>query len=295
MSFLIRLIAVLPGLLFVGCAAAQTKPVAVATTTMIHDLVSQIAGDKLEVRGILAPGTDPHTYKPVPSDARTLATSQIVFRNGLKLEGWMDKLVENAGGQRPIITVSDGVVASDDPNAAGHPDPHIWFSVPYWKIAVDNVVRGLSQLQPANAEFFRQRATDYQRRLDSLHVWAKAEMARIPESNRFLITSHDAFNYFGREYGVTVIGVQGISTETQASSQDVAAIVKFIKERNIPAIFVETSVNPRLIEEISHQSGARIGGTLYGDSAGPIGSGAETYIGMLSANVRTIVAALGGQ
>ncbi len=275
--------------------AATGKPRAVATTTMIYDLVSQVGGDKIEVRGLLSPGADPHTYKPVPGDAIAIAESQIVFRNGLKLEGWMDKLVENAGGQRPIITVSDGMPAVDDPAQAGHPDPHIWFSVPSWKLAVDNVAKALSELVPDSKNLFFARAESYKLRLDSLHLWAKTEMAKIPESRRFLVTSHDAFNYFGKEYGLTVIGVQGISTETQASSQDVAGIVKFIKQNKIPAIFVETSVNPKLIEEISRQSGVKVGGTLYGDSAGPAGSGADTYIGMISSNVRTIVAALGGK
>ncbi len=284
----VALLILLPALLL-----GAGKPLAVATTTMIYDLVVQIGGEKIEARAILSAGSDPHTYKPVPGDAIMIANSQIVFRNGLKLEGWMDKLVENAGGRRPVITVSDGIAALDDPAQAGHPDPHIWFSVPFWKVAADNVTRGLSSLLPSEAKYFENRAAAYKQRLDSLHSWAKGEMARIPESRRYLVTSHDAFNYFGHEYGLTVIGVQGISTETQASSQDVAAIVKFINEKKIPAIFVETSVNPKLIEEISRQSTARIGGTLYGDSTGPAGSGAETFIGMLSANVRTIVAALG--
>lgn len=274
---------------------AAGTPRAVATTTMIYDLVKQIGGDKVEVRGLLAAGADPHTYKPVPGDAMAIAESQIVFRNGLKLEGWMDKLVENAGGQRPIITVSDGMPAVDDPAQAGHPDPHIWFSIPSWKLAVDNVVKALSDLAPESKDLFLARAGYYKKELDSLHSWAKIEMAKIPESRRYLVTSHDAFNYFGKEYGLTVIGVQGISTETQASSQDVAGIVKFIKQHSIPAIFVETSVNPKLIEEISRQSGVKVGGTLYGDSTGPVGSGADTYIGMISSNVRTIVAALGGK
>ncbi len=290
MKILISSLAIVAALL---SSPVQSKPLAVATTTMIHDLVSQIGGDKIDVQGILAPGSDPHTYKPVPGDARLIANAQIVFRNGLKLEGWMDKLVENAGGSRPIATVSDGITALDDPAQAGHPDPHIWFSVPFWKSAADNVTRALAQLLPAEKSYFETRAQNYKRQLDSLHAWARAEMARIPESRRYLVTSHDAFNYFGNEYGVTVIGVQGISTETQASSQDVAAIVKFIKQHQVPAIFIETSVNPKLIEEIARQSGARVGGVLYGDSAGPVGSGAETYIGMLSANVRTIIAALG--
>lgn len=272
---------------------ASNKPKAVATTTMIHDLLFQIGGDKIESRGILAPGADPHTYKPVPGDAIVIAESQIVFRNGLKLEGWMDKLVENAGGTRSIITVSDGITALEDPAQAGHPDPHIWFSVPFWKTAVDNVTRGLADLLPQEKGFFNSRAEVYKKSLDSLHQWAKSEMARIPETHRYLVTSHDAFNYFGKEYNMTVIGVQGISTETQASSQDVAGIVKFIREHKVPAIFVETSVNPKLIQEISRQSGAEVGGTLYGDSAGPAGSGADTYIGMLTHNVNTIVAALG--
>lgn len=282
-------------LAFTQLGTAADTPRAVATTTMIHDLVKQVGGDRVEVRGLLSAGADPHTYKPVPGDAIAIAESQIVFRNGLKLEGWMDKLVENAGGQRPIITVSDGMPAVDDPAQAGHPDPHIWFSVPSWKLAVDNVAKALSELVPDSKDQFLARAETYKLQLDSLHKWAKIEMAKIPESRRYLVTSHDAFNYFGKEYGLTVIGVQGISTETQASSQDVAGIVKFIKQRSIPAIFVETSVNPKLIEEISRQSGVKVGGTLYGDSTGPVGSGADTYIGMISSNVRTIVAALGGK
>ncbi len=275
--------------------ASDDKPVAVATTTMISDLVRQVGADRIEVHGILSPGADPHTYKPVPGDAIAIAQSDIVFRNGLYLEGWMNKLVENAGGERPVITVSEGVEALADPAKSGHPDPHIWFSVPFWKIATDNVAKALAEFDPVGAEVYLANAERYKMSLDSLHAWARTEMEKIPEKHRYLVTSHDAFNYFGHEYNMTVIGVQGISTESQASSQDVAAIIKFIKAKNVPAIFVETSVNPKLIEEISRQSNARIGGTLYGDSTGPAGSGAETYIGMLSANVRTIVKALGGK
>lgn len=191
-----------------------------------------------------------------------------------------------------VVTVSDGIEALDDPQQQGQPDPHIWFSIPLWKAAVTNVSTALTDLLPADSAHFGARANQYQAQLDSLHEWARSELARIPESRRYLITSHDAFNYFGREYNITVIGVQGISTESQASSQEVASIVRFIKKHNIPAIFVETSVNPKLIEEIARQTGVRIGGALYGDSTGGPGSGADTFVGMFRSNVETIVQSL---
>lgn len=265
---------------------------AAATTTMITDLVREIGGEHVEVSGIMKPGGDPHLYQPTPADAQLVARSQIVFVNGLHLEGWIDRLVENAGGERPVVVVSKGIEAQADPFKKGYPDPHIWFNVGHWVTAAENVRDGLIKADPAHQAAYEKEAARYIRELRTLDQWVKAEVNRLPENRRHLITSHDAFNYFGKAYGFQVKGVQGISTESEAGARDVAEIVDHIRRHRIPAIFVETSVNPQLIEQISRETGAKIGGTLYSDSLGPQDSPASTYVGMVKENVRMIVEAL---
>lgn len=279
----------------VGCASANVdngKVDAVATTTMIADLAREVGGERVVVHGIMKPGGDPHLYQPTPADARQVAQSEIVFVNGLHLEGWIDRLIENAGGDRPVVTVSKGIQSQADPLRKGYPDPHIWFNVRYWVTAAENVRDGLIALDPAGKADYLAQGQRYIDQLKALDQWVLAEIGRLPAERRHLITSHDAFNYFGRAYGFQVKGVQGISTESEAGARDVAKIVDHIRQHRIPAIFIETSVNPQLIEQISRETGIKIGGTLFSDSLGPAQGPAGTYVGMVKENVRMIVEAL---
>jgi ABC-type Zn uptake system ZnuABC Zn-binding protein ZnuA len=255
----------------------RDRPTVVATTTMLADLAMTLAGDDFGVTCILGPGADPHLYQPRPADARTIAASDLVVVNGLHLEGWIDDLVRNAGGERPVVVASEGVDAIHMEGLAGGVDPHFWFDVSAWRIAVENVTAALTGL--AGEEETAARIRDRRR----------AHLADLEA-----LTSHDAFNYFGRNYGIDVVGIQGLSTQQEASQRDVANVVELVRRRGAPAVFVETSVNPTLIERVAAETGVRVAGPLYSDSLGPPGGPAATYVGMVAENVRLIVEGLGG-
>ena len=255
-----------------------------------------LGGDVVRVECIMSPGGDPHLYQPTPADARLIARSDMVVRNGLKLEGWIDDLLENAGGERPIITASDGVepIKMDDEYGV---DPHIWFELDAWKIATENVRDALVDLvgpETEAATSIRERAEAYLATLDRLDQWVRDQLATIPESRRVLITSHDAFNYFGRAYDIDVVAIQGISTEQEAGQRDIANTVELVRKRNAPAVFVETSVNPSLIEQVARETGVEVAGPLYSDSIGAADTPAGTFVGTVQENVRMITQGLGG-
>lgn len=292
LSLLVVVLAVLLG----GCKPpreeAERRRV-VATTTMLADLARAIGGDRIEVTSIMKPGGDPHTYQPVPSDSQTVARSRLVLVNGLALEGWIEDLVRNAGGKPTIVTASRGIEPLDDPGYPGNPDPHIWFSIPLWKQVAQNVRDALIEADPEGEQHYRERAEAYLAELEALDAWVREQIASLPPERRHLVTSHDAFQYLGRTYGIEVRAIQGISTTAEASAAEMRQIVDHVRTHRIPAVFIETSVNPRLIEQVQAETGARIGGTLYSDSLGPAGSDAATYVGMIRHNISTLVTALG--
>lgn len=268
------------------------KPLVVATTTIIADIAEEIAGDRVEVYCIMPIGGDPHIYQPVPGDARMIARSDLVLLNGLQLEGWLNELARHAGGTRPMIKVAEGVNALEDEERHGEPDPHAWFDVRNMHIYVDNIVDGLVKIDPDGEEEFMQRAETYKKELDELDSWVRAQIETLPEDRRILITSHDAFRYFGEAYGVKVLALQGISTEAQPQTKDVIKLVQTVQEHNIPAVFIETSVNPRMLEQIARDAGTRIGGELFSDSIGAPDHEGGSYLGMVRYNVRTFVQAM---
>lgn len=306
-AFVAAILAVGLGLGPLGCDKSQHgqggeaddsgQKTVVASTTMLADLTEQLAGDDVEVIGIMSPGGDPHIYQPTPRDAKAIAGSDLVIRSGLKLEGWIDDLLENAGGQRPIVTASEGVdVIKSESQYAGI-DPHFWFELQSWKVATENVSTALIDLvgpDSPEATRIRQRTQDYLERVERLDEWVQAQLETIPREQRVLITSHDAFGYFGRAYDIDVVAIQGISTEQEASQRDVARIVELVRERQAPAVFVETSVNPALIEQVARETGAEVAGPLYSDSIGKDGGPAETFVGTVAENVRMITENLGG-
>ena len=269
----------------------------VATTTMLEDMVKVLGGEYVEVEGLVSVGADPHVYQPRPSDARMIAESDAVVMNGLLLEGWMESLVRNAGGERPVIVGGESIAEEDQLRVEGAVDPHVWFDVGLWRQVTDKVAEGLIELagdDEAMAEDIRNRHREYDEVLAELDEWVGERMQTVAEEQRVLITSHDAFNYFGKAYGIDVEAVQGLSTEQEASQRDVANIIELVEERNAPAVFTETSVNPGLIEQVARETGAEAVGPLYSDSIGAAGSGADTYVAMVQANVEMITEALGG-
>lgn len=270
---------------------STAKPAVVATTTMIADMVRQIGGEDIDLTALMGPGVDPHLYKPSAEDAQKLATAKVIFYNGLLLEGRMSELLDRLAAQgREVhaLTVKLSETERIHPEGAAHADPHVWGDAQIWAKCAEQVVTGLSRVLPAKAGVFADRGQKWKTTTLALHEWAKAEVAQIPVEHRVLITSHDAFNYFGRAYGFQVVGVQGISTVSEAGLADVAKTVDFIKSRQVKAIFVESSVPHATIERIAKDSGAKIGGELYSDA---LGAG-QTYEQMLRFNVSTIVKGL---
>ncbi|MDD9850821.1 MAG: zinc ABC transporter substrate-binding protein [Gammaproteobacteria bacterium] len=276
--------------------ASAGRPAAVATISIIADMVRAVAGGLVTVTSIVHIGGDPHVYEPLPSDARALARADIVFRNGLGLERWLDKLIGGATARRPVVTVTDGLPALVQSTGGypGDPDPHLWMDPAHAQVYVDNITAGLAGRFPRHAQDFRRNAADYRRRLGGLADWISAEVAVIPPARRKLVTTHDAFRYFGERFGFTVTAtIWGISTEREPSAAEVAGIIRAVREAAVPAVFVETTVNPKLMQRIARDAGVTLGRPLYGDFFFNDTAAAETYTGMMRANTRAIVDALG--
>ncbi len=273
---------------------------AVATTGQVTDLVRNVGGERVEVVGLMGPGVDPHLYKASESDVARLGSADIVFYNGLNLEGKLGDLFAKMARSRPTVAVTDCIPRErlrEVPEFQGHYDPHVWFDIALWRLAAGCVERALARLDPAHAALYEANADRYRRQLDELHAWVQAEIRSIPQERRVLITAHDAFGYFGRQYGLEVVGLQGISTETEAGIEDVRALARLIAERGVKAIFVESSVPRRTVEAVQAAVRAMgrevaIGGELYSDALGQPGTPEGTYIGMVRHNVGTIVGAL---
>lgn len=284
-------------------AAAEDKPVIVASTTQIADFARQVAGERAVVNSILAPGADPHTYQPTPNDVQIVLGADLCLENGLHLEGksWMATLAKDAN--KPLVTVTEGIkLLTVNEGGEQIADPHAWFSPRNAAVYVNNIVRGISQIDPANKEEYEARATLFLQQLRVLDSWIREQINRIPADRRILVTTHDAFNYFCREFKLNPnndylsIAPVGWSTGAEVGAgitpERRRKVVQSIKESGAPAIFVETTINPKQIREIAKETGVEIGGELYSDSMGPENSAGETYIGMMRENVILIVNAL---
>jgi manganese/zinc/iron transport system substrate-binding protein len=285
-----------------AAGAGAGKKIRVTTTVgMIADSVQNIGGDKVQVTGLMGPGVDPHLYKASEGDIARLSEADIIFYNGLNLEGKMgDIFVKMAGSGKPTVAVSEGVDKSllrEPPEFLGHYDPHIWFDVSMWAQTIQPVVDALSKLDPPNKAHYEENGARYREKLEDLHAFCQAQLATIPEAQRVLVTAHDAFGYFGRAYKVRVVGLQGISTSSEYGLKDVQRIIDEITSRKVKAVFVESSVPKRSIEAVVAGCKARghdvkIGGTLFSDAMGQAGTPEGTYLGMVQHNVKTIVTAL---
>jgi zinc/manganese transport system substrate-binding protein len=276
-------------------ALAQPTVKAVATFSILADFVRQVGGARVEVKSLVGPNGDTHIYAPTPIDARTIAQAQIVFVNGLGYEGWITRLVEAAGGKVATVVASRGVPPRDRGVGGGdHPiDPHAWQSVANAKIYVANIRDGLAKADPAGAAVYAANADAYLSRLDALEADVKTAIAAIPPQRRRLITTHDAFGYFGAAYGIEFIASAGVSTDSEASARDMAKIITQIRREKVPAVFLENVSDPRLMQQIARETGVRIGGTLYSDALSGRDGPAATYIDMMRNNVRELTAALG--
>lgn len=277
----------------------------VATTTMAADLVSAVGGADVEVRGLMGPGVDPHTYRPTRQDITALQRADVIFYNGFFLEGRMTDVLETMARRgRAVHPIAEAVPAEKRLSPAGFegaPDPHVWFDPMLWAETVSATVAALSAVDPDNARGYAERGEQVRAELAKLDQWVRQRLAELPPERRVLITSHDAYNYFGRAYDFEVIGVQGISTVSEAGLGDVARIIEFIKEREVKAVFFESSVSPRLIQRISTESGAALGGEIFSDAMGVPGAmetvdgetyDLGTYTGMVKHNVNQILQGL---
>ncbi|MEY8353189.1 zinc ABC transporter substrate-binding protein [Lachnospiraceae bacterium 54-53] len=273
----------------------------VATTTMLADLSEAVGGERVIVNGLMGPGIDPHLYQASAGDVSLMQKADVVVYNGLHLEGKMGEIFENLSGQgQTVICIEDGLDESSllawEDDSSVH-DPHIWFDVSLWKAAARTVAAGLSKADPDGKADYEANLGDYLKELDETDQYIRDRAAELSEAQRVLVTAHDAFQYFGKAYGFEVRGLQGISTDAEAGTADVSDLADFIVERQIKAIFVESSVPPKTIEALQAAVKAKgfevaIGGELYSDSLGDAESGAGTYILTVKANIDTIVDAL---
>lgn len=298
---LLRIGTVLLGLLGALTAPAQAPLRVVATTGMVGDMVARVAGDRARVEYLMGPGVDPHLYKATASDVRKLQRADVIFYNGLYLEGKMQSILERmAQGGRAVAAVTTAIDHGrllDPGDGSGHPDPHLWFDTALWSECIPIVVATLSRVRPESADYFAAQGDKVQREMTALHQWVLAKVAELPAPQRILVTSHDAYGYFGEAYGFTVVGLQGISTVSEAALADMAKLVDFIRERQVKAIFVESSVPHATIERIATDANVKIGGELFSDAMGSPGqmeNGYDlgTYDGMVRHNVTAIVEAL---
>lgn len=276
----------------------------VATTGMIADVVRQVGDNRVSVAVLMGPGIDPHLYKPTRSDVARLLSADVIFYNGLLLEGKMtDALVRVASSGRPVVAVTeklpeDFLLAPQE--FQGHSDPHVWMDPVAWSETISVIERKLSEIDSSGQPQYSARADNYRRELQALHEYAARVLETVPKSSRVLVSAHDAFNYFGRRYNYEVIGIQGLSTESEAGVQDIEKLVGILVSRSVKAVFVETTVSERniraLIEGAKAQGkSVQIGGNLYSDAMGEAGTYEGTYIGMIDHNITTITRALGGQ
>lgn len=289
-----------------ACGSADTmaddgKSTVVATTGHIADAISNIAGDTINLISLLGPGIDPHLYVPTEGDVSAFSEASLIVYNGLDLEAQMSRVLEQMESRGVAILAVGNALPTDQllnwdseyPN-----DPHVWNDPLLWSTAVELMRDQLIELNPTHTDLYMENTETYLATIAEADQFIQEQLQTIPEERRVLITAHDAFGYFGRQYGIEVVGLQGISTESEASTADIQELVNFIVTREIPAIFVETSVSPKTIEAVQAAAAdqglnVEIGGYLFSDALGEEGSGAETYVGMLRANATTLAKALG--
>jgi zinc/manganese transport system substrate-binding protein len=261
----------------------------VASFSILGDLLRNVGGDRLEVATLVGPDSDAHAFSPTPADARTLGSAKAVVVNGLGLEGWMTRLVKASGGKAPVVVASQGIATR---TLEGAVDPHAWQSVANAKVYIANIRDGLGKADPTGRGTYEANAAVYLGKLDALEREVRAAIGRIPAERRKIITTHDAFGYFGSAYGLTLIAPEGVSTDTEPSARDVARIITQIKTQKIPALFMENIVDPRLMRQIARETGAKVGGTLYSDALSGPAEPAATYIDMMRHNVGELSKAL---
>jgi zinc/manganese transport system substrate-binding protein len=298
---LVALCAAVAGALSTAAPAQEKLPV-VASFSILGDFVKNVGGDRVSVALLVGPEGDAHVYQPSPADAKKLAGAKVVFVNGFKFEGWIDRLIKASGTKANVVVATKGItpreMEDDNESKKGQThehagvDPHAWQSIANARIYVANIRDALMAADPDGREIYERNAADYLAKLAAVETEVKEGIAKIPAERRRIITSHDAFGYFGAAYGFEFIAPQGVSTETEASARDVAKIIRQIKAQKIPAVFLENISDPRLMQRIAAETGAKIGGKIYSDALSAESGPASTYIDMMRHNIRQLSAAL---
>jgi len=286
LAFLFAFLALVAGALPVQAEALKV----VASFSILGDFVRNVGGDRVDVTTLVGPNSDAHVYVPNPADAKKVADSRLIFVNGLGFEGWLPRLVQSSGSKAKIVTATDGIVPLRLGSSA---DPHTWQSVGNAKIYVANIRAALSAADPAGAGQFGANADAYLAKLDMLDREVRDAVAQLPPDRRKVISTHSAFGYFAAAYGIAFIAPLGVSTESEPSARDIAAIIRQIRQGKIPAVFLENMTDPRLIQRISAETGAKVGGTLYSDGLTDEKGDAPTYIDMVRHNIKALTRALG--
>ena len=277
-----------------GTARVDTSIDVVASFSILGDMVRQIGGDRVHVTTLVGPGEDAHVYQPTPADARTVAEARLLVVNGLGFEGWIDRLTKASGYNGRVVTATAGVKTLWV-GESGHReiDPHAWQSLANARIYVRNIADGLASVDPAGAVIYRRNAARYMDEIDAVEVQARATIDSLPAERRMVVTSHDAFGYLSADFGIEFHAPVGFSTEAEPSAGDVARLIRQINREKIPAVFIDNISDRRLLDQIVRETGAQIGGTLYSDALSKAGGPADTHLGMMLHNIRTLVAALG--
>ena len=307
MLFVARILGVCLALCLAGRATeagAQNKIKVVASFSILDDMVKNVGGDRVAVVALVGPNGDAHVYQPTPAAAKAVGGANLVVVNGLGFEGWMDRLVKASGYKGPVVVASQGIktreMTSEEKGEHEHGaardeqkiDPHGFQDLHNGRIYVENIAQGLSAVDPAGAAAYKANADAYEARLADLDKWVKTEFAAIPKAKRRMITSHDAFGYFGAAYGITIISPMGFSTESEAAAGDIAKLIQQIRQEKISAVFIENVTDPRLMQQVAKESGVTLGGELYSDALSKPDEAAPTYIDMFKNNVTKIVAAM---
>lgn len=292
-----------------GAAMAEAKLKAVASFSILGDMVAKVGGDRVVVTTLVGPDGDAHVYEPTPADAKSVAEANVFIVNGLSFEGWLERLTKSSGYAGPIVVATKGIKAhkmaeedGHDPDThtkakehdQGHEDPHAWQSLKNGLVYVKNIAEGLCTADPQGCDRYKQNADRYSAEIEALDKKIRADIAKVTIEKRKVVTSHDAFGYFAGEYGVAFLAPQGISTESEASAADVAELVRQIKKENVTALFVENISDPRLIEQIARETSVKPGGRIYSDALSSKDGPASTYLDMFKHNGAALTSAMLG-
>jgi zinc/manganese transport system substrate-binding protein len=306
MPVITRVLVLCLALLMVGAGAearAEKKVKVIASFSILGDMTKNVGGTRAEVITLVGPNGDAHVYEPTPADAKAVSSADLVVVNGLGLEGWMDRLVKTSGYKGPVVVATKGIKPREmTPEEEGEHksggrhehkiDPHAWQNLANGQIYVEDIASGLSAVDPAGASIYKANADAYKAKLAELDKWVKTEFSSIPKPQRRLITSHDAFGYLAAAYGITILSPMGVSTESEPSAGGVAKLIRQIRQEKINAVFIENVSDPRLVEQISKESGVKLGGELYSDALSKPEGPAPTYIAMFKNNITKMVAAM---